>query len=248
MRGRRGHRLAPAHTSPAQAVRIRRPDLRQSCALSRAVHSAGFFDLCRGLRPQSCRVHALPASLPTAVAVKGLAIGAGLVLAAAAGAVPRPAKPPQPVPAEVASVGAMDGPVGYQAPLPLPLQVVRGFDPPVTKYGAGHLGVDLGVSAHAPIRSAGPGLVSFAGPVAGRGVVVVSHPDGVRTEYEPVRPLVRRGDAVQAGTVIGLLSGRHPGCPITACLHWGARRGDAYIDPLGLLAPLGPVRLLPWDP
>ena len=31
------------------------------------------------------------------------------------------------------------------------------------------------------------------------------------------------------------------------CLHWGARRGDTYLDPLSLLRPLGPVRLLPWS-
>ena len=130
----------------------------------------------------------------------------------------------------------------------MPLHVVRGFDPPVTSFGPGHLGVDIAVPGHTPIRSAGPGVVSFAGPVAGRGVVVVSHPDGVRTEYEPVRPLVHRGDSVQAGTALGLRAGRHPGCPVAACLHWGARRGDTYIDPLSLLAPLGRVRLLPRDP
>lgn len=189
---------------------------------------------------------AIPAPLSATVLGKLLAVGAGLMLAAVGAAPPlrtAPLSSPRPaagnVPAE---------PVQYVAPLPLPLHVARGFDPPASPYGPGHLGVDLAVPPHTPIRSAGPGLVTFAGPVAGRGVVVVSHPDGVRTEYEPVRPLVHRGDEVQAGTVIAVLAGRHPGCPVAACLHWGARRDAGYIDPLSLLTQLGPVRLLPWDP
>jgi murein DD-endopeptidase MepM/ murein hydrolase activator NlpD len=89
-------------------------------------------------------------------------------------------------------------------------------------------------------------VVTFAGPVAGRGVVVIAHPDGVRTEYEPVQPQVEVGAAVQGGEPIGRLAGRHPGCAPRRCLHWGARRGDTYLDPMSLLRPLGPVRLLPW--
>jgi hypothetical protein len=34
--------------------------------------------------------------------------------------------------------------------------------------------------------------------------------------------------------------------PALGCAAWGARRGDIYLDPLELLRPLGPVRLLPW--
>ena len=130
----------------------------------------------------------------------------------------------------------------YRSPVE-PLRVLRGFQPPATRYGAGHLGVDLAASG--VVRSAGAGTVTFAGSVAGRGVVVVLHPDGIRTEYEPLRPAVPRGRQVAAGDVLGTLAGVHQGCP-GPCLHWGARRGDAYLDPLGLLRPLGPVRLFPW--
>jgi murein DD-endopeptidase MepM/ murein hydrolase activator NlpD len=125
------------------------------------------------------------------------------------------------------------------------LDIVRAFEPPATPYGPGHLGVDLRASRLGAVRAAGTGVVSFAGPVAGRGVVVIAHPDGIRTEYEPVRPSVRIGARVQAGQPIGVLAGRHRGCP-GSCLHWGARRGATYLDPLRLLAPLGPVVLLPW--
>lgn len=135
--------------------------------------------------------------------------------------------------------------VEYAAPLPEPLVVLRPFAPPATRYGAGHLGVDLRAADGAPVRAAADGAVSFAGQVAGRGVVVVAHADGIRTEYEPVVPDVRVGARVRRGQVIGRLTGRHRGCPV-ACLHWGARRGDRYLDPLSLLRPLGPVVLLPW--
>ena len=54
----------------------------------------------------------------------------------------------------------------------------------------------------------------------------------------------RRGAAVSRGRVLGRLLGGHAGCPWPACLHWGLRRGETYLDPLSLLR-RGPVRLLP---
>ncbi len=136
--------------------------------------------------------------------------------------------------------------VSYRPPLPAPLRVLRRFAPPKTPYGPGHLGVDLASVTGQPVRAAAAGVVSFAGPVAGRGVVVVAHADGVRTEYEPVRVRVRAGTVVRSGQVIGWVAGRHGRCPPGGCLHWGARRDGAYLDPLLLLRGLGPVRLLPW--
>jgi murein DD-endopeptidase MepM/ murein hydrolase activator NlpD len=143
-------------------------------------------------------------------------------------------------------LGPAPKPVSYQAPVPAPVRVLRGFDPPADPYGPGHLGVDLSAGRQAVVRAAGPGVVRFAGPVAGRGVVVIEHPDGIRTEYEPVQPQVEVGAAVRAGDPIGHIAGRHRGCAPRSCLHWGARRGDTYLDPMALLGRLGPVRLLPW--
>jgi len=141
----------------------------------------------------------------------------------------------------------ISAPLVYQ--LPVPGAVVRPFIAPVSDYGAGHRGVDLATTGGSLVRSAGPGTVSFAGYVAGRGLVVVIHPDGVSTEYEPLQPSVRAGEAVSGGTALGVVpvSGVHGACMPGGCLHWGARRAGAYFDPLTLLRPLGPVRLLPWD-
>jgi murein DD-endopeptidase MepM/ murein hydrolase activator NlpD len=154
-------------------------------------------------------------------------------------------------PAGIATVPPVSGPpaagtVSYRTPV-TPLHVVRGFDPPATPFGPGHLGVDLATSAGQRVRAAADGEVSFAGSVAGRGLVVITHADGIRTEYEPVRPAVHRGQRVRRGATIGHVDGTHGSCAPGSCLHWGARRGDQYLDPLTLLARLGPVRLLPWS-
>jgi murein DD-endopeptidase MepM/ murein hydrolase activator NlpD len=123
--------------------------------------------------------------------------------------------------------------------------VVSDFDPPETRWGRGHRGVDLAGTTGQPVRAALPGRVSFAAVLAGRGVVVVDH-GATRTTYEPVAALVRVGDPVAAGEVIGRLELAGSHCLPAACLHWGHIRNadDVYLDPL-LLVGAGPVRLLP---
>jgi murein DD-endopeptidase MepM/ murein hydrolase activator NlpD len=125
-------------------------------------------------------------------------------------------------------------------------RVVRRFDPPANPYGPGHRGVDLAAEPGAVVRSAGAGVVWFAGQVGGVGVVSVKHADGRRTTYEPLHPMVRAGSVVTAGTMLGTLGLGHPGCPAVTCLHWGLIEGDAYRDPLLLLMPAR-VRLYPLD-
>ena len=95
------------------------------------------------------------------------------------------------------------------------------------------------------MTAAAAGTVTFAGSVAGRGVVVIAHPDGVSTEYEPVDASVQRGEAVGRGEVIGQVSGTHGDCVPNACAHSGARRAGVYFDPMTLLLPLGTVHLMP---
>ena len=135
--------------------------------------------------------------------------------------------------------------LAFSWPLPSPA-VARGFDPPPRPWLAGHRGVDLAGAAGTPALSAAPGIVVFAGTVAGRPVVSLAHAGGLRTTYEPVSALVHPGQAVAAGAPIGTLLAGHPGCPVAACLHWGVRRGAEYLDPLALLG-LRRVRLLPLD-
>jgi murein DD-endopeptidase MepM/ murein hydrolase activator NlpD len=132
---------------------------------------------------------------------------------------------------------------GWSWPLGGPQAVSRPFAPPEHRYGAGHRGVDLPAPPGTAVAAAGPGRVSYAGLLAGRGVVVVVH-GALRTTYEPVDAVVSGGEAVSAGQVLGVLQPGHAGCPEPACLHWGLRRGEDYLDPVALVE-RAPVRLLP---
>ncbi|HEU0087860.1 MAG TPA: M23 family metallopeptidase [Pseudonocardiaceae bacterium] len=173
----------------------------------------------------------------------------------AAPAMALPASGPAPLPALPRLLSAAPGagdadrpprPAGrFGWPLPGSPAVARRFEPPAHRFGPGHRGVDLISTSGTPVLAAGPGTVVFAGPVAGRGVVSIEHAGGLRTTYEPVLPSVATGDQVATGQQIGTVAPGHPGCPVPTCLHWGARRGTSYLDPLRLLAP-DRVRLLPW--
>jgi murein DD-endopeptidase MepM/ murein hydrolase activator NlpD len=156
------------------------------------------------------------------------------------------------LPGPVAGVPATAVPVAssvaaapdYRWPLAGPPVVTRRFDPPAERWLPGHRGVDLAGSPGSVVYAAGPGTVYFAGAVAGHGVVSIDHPHGLRTTYQPVTALVNAGRTVAAGDPVAVLDPGHDGCPVAACLHWGLRRGESYLDPLMLLG-LGQVRLLP---
>ncbi|MGA5877017.1 M23 family metallopeptidase [Streptomyces cellulosae] len=142
--------------------------------------------------------------------------------------------------------------IGRTWPVGVRPQVLRGWEPPESVYGPGHRGVDLAAATGTPVRAVADGRVSFAGRVAGKGVVSVelagTGDPPLRTTYEPVRASVEEGAEVRAGEVIGTVEagGSHCTAP---CVHWGLLRGEAYLDPLSLLPPWllhrGPSRLLP---
>ncbi|WP_207400709.1 murein hydrolase activator EnvC family protein [Actinomadura roseirufa] len=133
--------------------------------------------------------------------------------------------------------GAWRWPLGPPAP-----KVVRAFSPPAVPWGAGHRGVDLAARPRQRVLAAGPGRVSYAGRLAGRGIVAVDH-GVVRTTYLPVRPSVQVGRKVSAGTPLGILESGLNHC-MTPCLHWGLIQGRTYLDPLTLVT--RKVRLLPY--
>lgn len=136
-------------------------------------------------------------------------------------------------------------PTGVWPLQPAP-RVLEGFDPPGTPWGAGHRGVDLAGSVGQVVHTALAGRVTVAGPVAGRGVVVVDH-GTTRTTYEPVAASVRVGDLLTQGQRVGALELAGSHCFPQACLHWGWKRGSTYLDPL-LLVGGGTIVLLPVSP
>lgn len=124
-------------------------------------------------------------------------------------------------------------PVGAAAAGGWPLSgaIVRGFDPPDVAWGAGHRGVDVAGEVGDPVRAPRAGVVAFAAVLAGRPVLVIAHDDSTRTTLEPVEAAVEPGRAVATGDVVGRLAAGHP-CSAGACLHWGLKRGEDYLNPV----------------
>src|SRR3954451_21578241 len=135
-----------------------------------------------------------------------------------------------------AAPGAAAG-AGYQPPVAAP--VADPFRPPSSTYGPGNRGIDYATAPGADVKAAADGEVVFAGQVGGTLHVVVLHGDGIRTSYSFLSSVrVQRGDKVRQGQVLGTTSAQP--------FHFGARVGDAYIDP-ALLFSTGPpqVHLVP---
>jgi peptidase M23-like protein len=131
----------------------------------------------------------------------------------------------------------------WQWPLSPDPVVVAAFRAPAQRWSPGHRGVDLLGSIGQPVMAIGAGTVSFAGVIAGRGVVVVGH-GALRSTYQPVLASVRPGESVTAGDVLGTLVAVGSHCLPRVCLHLGVRRGADYLDPLSLLGS-SEVRLKP---
>ena len=131
-----------------------------------------------------------------------------------------------------------------EPPIEAPV-VVRLFDPPAQRWTAGHRGVDLLAATGTVVLAPADGTVVFAGHVVDRPVLTIAHADGRhRTSLEPVQSDLAVGASVARGQAAGVVaSGRSHCAP--SCLHWGVRRGQAYIDPLSLLVGAGPTVLLP---
>ncbi len=141
----------------------------------------------------------------------------------------------------IAGAGARP-PARWRPPVD-PVLVTRDFDPPAQPWQPGHRGMDLRAWPGSPVRASGPGRITFAAPLAGRGVVVVDH-GWVRTTYEPVAAQVRVGQPVAPGTVLGRVAPGTGHCGTGECLHLGLRQGRDYLDPDLLWR--GRAVLIPW--
>jgi murein DD-endopeptidase MepM/ murein hydrolase activator NlpD len=185
---------------------------------------------------------------PVAVVSAALLIAGALAVGAVDSVSGSPVVAPSPSPPVPVTVSVRSSPkaprprTGYRWPLqPVP-RVLRRFAVGPHRWSRGHRGVDLTAAAGQPVLAAGPGVVAFAGRVAGVGVVVLDHDGGLRTTYQPVVASVRVDHPVLAGTPVGRL-GVWSGHCRQPCLHWGALRGDTYLDPLVLLGLAQPVLL-----
>jgi murein DD-endopeptidase MepM/ murein hydrolase activator NlpD len=142
------------------------------------------------------------------------------------------------------AVPAHAGDGSWAWPLDHPSALSSAFDAPDTPYARGHRGVDLPGTLGAEVRAVAPGVVSFAGQVAGLGVVTVEH-GTERSTYQPVEAAVEVGQEVDTGDVIGTLLDRGSHCA-TPCLHLGRLADESYLDPADRLAMESTIRL--FDP
>lgn len=142
-------------------------------------------------------------------------------------------------------------------------RVVHPFEKPAQRWSAGHRGVDLRVPENdRRVYAPAPGKVVFSGTVVNRKVLVLAHPDGRRSTFEPMDEALPVGTTVAAGEVIGTVAvtaGSTSERPYrrctTVCLYWGVRQGGArgdgsgkdaeYINPMSLLGSKEPSILLP---
>ena len=165
----------------------------------------------------------------------GLMIGTAVLLA------PASASPPAPRPASQGLVPAG----AWSWPLPPVPRLVRGFDPPAQRWLSGHRGADLQAAPGDTVRAPSGGIVSFAGHIVDRPVIVINHGSGLLSSFEPVRSTLEVGAIVSEGDEIGMVgAGAH--CD-ALCLHWGLRLDGEYIDPLLTIIDTRPSILLPLD-
>ena len=138
-------------------------------------------------------------------------------------------------------------PVGARAgwPLAAPGRVMLGFG---AVYSAGegdssrHRGTDIEAGAGDCVAAPLSGTVTFAGKVPGVGggrvtAVTIDTARGKITLLPLEQASVSRGASVAEGDAVGTLAGSGDGSSASTHLHVGAREGDLYIDPLGLMAP-----------
>lgn len=124
-------------------------------------------------------------------------------------------------------------------------EVLREFDLPPEPWLSGHRGVDLVAPANGvEVRAPADGKVSFAGWVVDRPVLTIVHEGGLRSSFESLTSGLSPGDGVSKGETIGHISDP-PHCGASACVHWGVRRGESYINPLQFVMDLRPSVLLP---
>jgi len=126
--------------------------------------------------------------------------------------------------------------------------VIRGFEPPPNPYASGHRGIDIAAPYGTTIAAPLGGTVAFAGSVAGSLFISIDHPDGVRTTYSWLSAVaVKKGDVVATGWPIGATGWGHPGVT-PPHLHFGARVGTVYLDPMLLLVPQSVVDIVHLAP
>ncbi|MFC0266102.1 M23 family metallopeptidase [Alloscardovia macacae] len=117
--------------------------------------------------------------------------------------------------------------------------IVQPYDAPAQPWLSGHRGVDLRASPGTELIAPATGVISFAGTVGHKDVVVITHPQGWRSTFEPATTTLRRGQRVRRGEVFATRSyGESDHCT-DVCVQWGVKvpspsgsgRHPTYLNP-----------------
>jgi murein DD-endopeptidase MepM/ murein hydrolase activator NlpD len=114
---------------------------------------------------------------------------------------------------------------------PLKGKIISGYGPKPD--GMKNEGINIAVPEGTSIRAADDGVVAYAGnELKGYGnLVLVRHAGGFVTAYAHAKQLmVKRGDTVKRGDVIGLAG--QTGAVTSPQLHFEVRKGAAALDPM----------------
>jgi murein DD-endopeptidase MepM/ murein hydrolase activator NlpD len=135
---------------------------------------------------------------------------------------------------------------GASHAVPLYGELLHGFDAPEDDpFAPGHRGLDVGAPAGSAVRASAPGVVSFAGVVAGNRTVTLDHGGGLRTSYSYLATsAVRAGASVARGEIVGTVGAGHPGSGLPPHVHLSSRQDGTYLDPLRLYVGSGYADLL----
>ena len=176
---------------------------------------------------------------PRRTILVGIVLAASLFLPrATAAAAPVAIARPAPTAAAWSPGATPFDPAYHTYSWPLIGRIINGYRAPGSPYGQGHRGIDIAAPVGTAVKASAPGVVAFAGSVAGALWVSIDHLDGVRTSYGYLSSIdVAKGDLVARGQVVAASGVGHPGTPVPH-LHFGARFGGSYLDPMLLLVPL----------
>ena len=126
--------------------------------------------------------------------------------------------------ASARSAGSSAAGAVYAPPVDAP--VTDPFRPPPVPWAPGNRGIEYATVPGQHVAVIAPGVVVFAGAVAGALYVTVRHGDGLRSSYSFLAAVrVTVGEVLGARALVGVAGAR---------LHLGVRRGDDYIDPATL--------------
>ena len=107
---------------------------------------------------------------------------------------------------------------------------VRDFYISENLYSSGHRGIDLLAAENSAVIASEDGYISHSGFIYNRWTISVTH-NSFRTTYEPVKPIVKLGQIVKQGEIIGFLQTEGSHCFPKSCLHFGLKEGSTYFNP-----------------